>query len=71
MVQSYGDHSASDLQHNAVAIAREIRHQERVVGRQISRQANIASKAVRDNPMPVIVALGTITLISALIFLRS
>lgn len=69
-VLSYSDHTLDDVQENAVAIAREVGHQGRVVARQVGHQANIAGKAVRDNPVPVIVALGTIALISALIFTR-
>ena len=69
-VQDYGGHSIDDLQHNAVAIAKEVRHQGQVVARQMGRQANVAGKAVHDNPVPVIVALGTIALISTLIFAR-
>lgn len=69
-VHSYSDHSVDDLHHNAVAIAREVRQQGRVVARQVGRQANMAGKAVHDNPVPVVVALGTIALLSALIFTR-
>ena len=46
----------------------QVRHQGAVAAKQISRQANVASRAVQENPIPVIVALGTIALISALIF---
>ena len=69
-VHDYGDHSMDDLQHNAAAIAREVRHQGRAVARQVSQRANAAGKAVHDNPVPVVVALGTIALLSALIFAR-
>ncbi|MCS6757743.1 MAG: hypothetical protein MO852_00345 [Candidatus Devosia euplotis] len=51
-VNSYNDHSVHDLQHNAVAIANEVRHQGRVVARQVGRRANIATQAVHDNPAP-------------------
>ena len=37
---------------------------------QVNRQASVAGKAIQENPVPVIVALGTIALISALIFSR-
>ena len=69
-VQSYGGHSVDDLQHNAIALANEVRQQSRAVARQVGRQANIAGRAVQDNPVPVIIALGTIALVSALIFTR-
>ena len=67
---SVNSYSIHDLQHNAVAIANEVRHQGRAVARQVGRQANMAGRAVQDNPVPLIVALGTIALVSALIFAR-
>jgi len=69
-VSDYGGHRLSDVQHNAVALAKEVRHQGAVVARQVNRQATVAGKAIQDNPIPVIVALGTIALLSALIFTR-
>ena len=69
-VSDYGGHSLSGVQHNAVALAREVRHQGAVVARQVNRQAGAAGKAIQENPIPVIVVLGTIALLSALIFTR-
>ncbi|MBE0580711.1 hypothetical protein [Devosia sp.] len=69
-VSDYGGHSLSDVQHNAVALAKEVRHQGAVVARQVNRQAGAAGKAIQENPIPVIVVLGTIALLSALIFTR-
>ena len=69
-VHDYGDNSFDDIQHNAVALAREVRHQGRAVARQVGRQANVAGEAVRENPVPVAIALGTIALLSAMIFSR-
>lgn len=69
-VSDYGGHHLDDVQHNAVALAREVRHQGAAVARQVSKQASVAGRAVQDNPVPVIVALGTIALLSALIFAR-
>ena len=70
-VQSYyGSHAMDDLQHNAVALANEVRHQGRVVARQVGRQANIAGKAVQENPVPAIVVLGTFALLATLLFTR-
>jgi len=69
-VSDYGGHRLNDVQHNAVALAKEVRHQGAVVARQVNRQATVAGKAIQDNPIPVIVALGTIALLSALIFTR-
>ena len=69
-VGDYGGHRLSDVQHNAAALAKEVRHQGAVVARQVNRQAGVAGKAIQDNPIPVIVVLGTIALVSALIFTR-
>lgn len=69
-VSDYGGHTFDDVQHNAVALAKEVRHQGAVVARQVGRQANVAGKAVQENPVPVIVTLATIALLSALFFTR-
>ena len=69
-LSDYGGHSLGEVQHNAVALAREVRHQGAAVARQVNRQASIAGRAIHDNPVPVVVVLGTIALLSALIFRR-
>jgi hypothetical protein len=69
-VSKYNGHTLGDVQHNAVALAGQVRHQGAVAARQLGRQANHATRAVQENPIPVIVALGAIALISALIFTR-
>ena len=70
-VQSYyGGHALDDLQHNAVALANEVRQQSRVVARQVGRQANMAGKVVQENPVPAVVVLGTIALLATLLFTR-
>lgn len=69
-VGDYRDHTLGGVQHNALALAREVGHQGAVVARQVSRQASVAGRAVHDNPVPVIVALGAIALLSALVFTR-
>lgn len=69
-VSDFGGHRLGDVQHNAVALAREVRHQGAVVARQVNRQASAAGRAIQHNPVPVIVVLGTIALLSALIFTR-
>lgn len=69
-VSDYSGRQLGDAQHNALALAREVRHQGAVVARQVGRQASVAGKAVQDNPLPVIVVLGTLALLSALIFAR-
>ncbi|KQX42821.1 hypothetical protein ASD04_02340 [Devosia sp. Root436] len=69
-VGDYGGHHLGDVQHNALALAKEVRHQGAVMARQVNRQASVAGKAIQDNPVPVLVALGTIALLSALLFTR-
>jgi hypothetical protein len=69
-VSKYSGHALDDVQHGAAALAKDVRHQGAVVARQVSRQASAAGKAVQDNPVPVIVALGVVALLSALIFSR-
>ena len=69
-VGNYGGHTLGDVQHNALALAREVRHQGAVMARQVNRLASVAGMAIQSNPVPVIVALGTFALLSALIFMR-
>lgn len=69
-VNDYGGHTLSDVQHNAVALAKEVRHQGAVALREANKQAQVAGKVVQENPIPVIVVLGTIALLSALLFTR-
>lgn len=69
-VNDYSGSTLSDVQHNALALAKDFRDGGKLVARQVSRQANYAGQAVKENPVPVIVALATIALISALIFKR-
>lgn len=69
-VNDYSGHALSDVQHNAVALAREVRHQGAVALREANKQAQVAGKVVQENPIPVIVVLGTIALLSALLFTR-
>lgn len=69
-VNDYSGHRFSDLQHGASAFAREVQHQLPVVAKSVSRQASAATRAVRNDPLPTIVVLGTIALVSALVFRR-
>jgi ElaB/YqjD/DUF883 family membrane-anchored ribosome-binding protein len=69
-VNDYGGNRLSDLQHGATALAREVQQQLPAVAKQASRQAGIAARAVRNDPLPTIVMLGTIALVSALVFRR-
>ena len=69
-VGDYSGHGLGDIQHNAVALAKEVRHQGAVAARQVGRQATVAGRVVQENPVPVLVTLATIALLSALIFMR-
>ena len=69
-VNDYGGHALSDVQYNAVALAKEVRHQGSIALREANKQAHVAGKAVQENPIPVIAVLGTIALLSALLFTR-
>lgn len=69
-VNDYSGHRFNDLQHGATALVKEVQHQLPVVARQVSRQATAATRAVRNDPLPTIVVLGTIALVSALVFRR-
>lgn len=69
-VEEYGGPAVHDMRHNAVELVDQVRHQGAAAARQIGKQANVAGHAVRENPIPVIVALGAIALISAVIFTR-
>lgn len=69
-VNDYSGNAFHDVQQNAVAIAKEVRHQGTIALRQANKQAQVASKAVQENPIPVIAVLGTIALLSALLFTR-
>ena len=69
-VNDYGGYALSDVQQNAVALAREVRHQGSIALREANKQAHVAGKAVQENPIPVIAVLGTIALLSALLFTR-
>lgn len=69
-VNDYGSHRLRDARRSAVALGREMRHHGEIVAHEASRQAGAAGRAVRENPIPVIVALGTIALLSSLVFRR-
>lgn len=69
-VNDYSGNALHDVQHNAVALAKEVRHQGAIALRQANKQAHVATKAVQENPVPVIAVLGGIALLSALLFTR-
>jgi hypothetical protein len=60
-----------DLQHNASALAQDLQRHLPVVARKVSRQAGVASRAVVNDPVPAIVVVGTLALLTSLFLRRS
>jgi hypothetical protein len=69
-VNDYSGNKLESVQHSALALARDLSHNGKDIARHVSRQARFASKTVQSNPVPVVVALGTIALLSAFLFTR-
>lgn len=69
-VNEYSGHGLEDVQHNAVALAREVREGGKIVARRVARQAGHAGEIVRENPLPVIIAVGTLALLSTFLLTR-
>ena len=62
-VSRYGAHTASD-------VGDQLWHQGEVVARQLGRQAAKAGKAVKDDPVPAVVAVAGFALFMRLILGR-
>ena len=62
-VSRYGAHAASD-------VGDQLWHQGEVVARQLGRQAAKAGKAVKDDPVPAVVAVAGFALFMRLILGR-
>jgi hypothetical protein len=69
-VNDYSGSTLENVHQGALVLAREVSHGSKDLARQVSRQARLASKTVHDNPIPAVVALGTIALLSAFLFTR-
>jgi ElaB/YqjD/DUF883 family membrane-anchored ribosome-binding protein len=69
-ISHYGADAMEGVQHNAVALAKEVQHQGAAVAHQVGKQAQAATRRVQDNPVPTIVILAAIALMSAMIFKR-
>lgn len=69
-VGDYGGHELNELQHNAAALAKDMQRHGKHMVRQVEREARAAGRAVQENPVPVVVALGAIALMAALVFRR-
>lgn len=69
-INEYGGERLHGVQRGAAQLAKDVQHQLPVVARQVSRQASSAGRAVRQDPLPVVVAVGTVVLLAALLFRR-
>ncbi|MDB5473216.1 MAG: hypothetical protein JWP99_519 [Devosia sp.] len=62
--------SLSEVQHRGLALAREVETGSRLVARHVGQQAGHAGRLIQQNPVPAIVILGTMALVSSLFFSR-
>lgn len=69
-VNDYSGHTIHDVQRSAAALAQEVRQHGAVALREANKHAHIATRVVRDNPVPAIAIVGTIALLSALLLAR-
>ena len=69
--QEYGRHHYSDLSHQAAATLHELRRHLPGAAEELSRQARQAGRAVRNDPVPLLVTVGTIALLTHLFSRRS
>jgi hypothetical protein len=65
-----GHHALDDLGHHAAELLDEAGKQGRVVANRLSRQLASTGKAVQRDPLPVVVAIGTLVLVSSLLMRR-
>ncbi len=67
-LQDYGSHRYGDLQHQASVLVRELKRHFPAATEEIGRHARSAGRAVQRVPVPLIVAVGTVALLSSLLF---
>lgn len=65
-VQDYGSHRYGDLQHQASALVRDLGRHLPAATEELGRHARSAGRAVRRDPVPFLVAVGTVALLSSL-----
>ena len=68
-LQDYGGHRYEDLQHHASALVRDLSRQLPAATEELGRHARSAGRAVQRDPVPFLVAVGTVALLSRL-FMR-
>jgi ElaB/YqjD/DUF883 family membrane-anchored ribosome-binding protein len=63
-----GGKRLGEAQHEAEALADSAREHLPVLARQVANKAGRATRALRDDPVPAMVMVGTIALLASLIF---
>lgn len=61
---------AEDLVHTLEPLAQDLARSARATGRDAARRAKLAGRAVRDDPVPAVIALGTFALLASLLLRR-
>ena len=61
---------AGDVFHQLEPIARDALHRANDARRAVAHQAKVTGRAVRDDPVPAVIALGTFALIASLVLGR-
>lgn len=73
-VNDFGAPRMQDIQHSlqrgASGLADGLQRQLPVVARRVSRQAGVASRAVVNDPLPALVVMGTLALLTSLVLHR-
>ncbi|MDB5621827.1 MAG: hypothetical protein JWR39_390 [Devosia sp.] len=64
-----GVHALHGAQHQAVVLAKDFKQHGEVAAHRLGHQARLAGKSIGNDPVPLLVALGTFVLLSSL-FLR-
>lgn len=67
---SHGHDFAEDFGHNASEFIDDALHHGRAAAHQITRQAASATRAVSRDPLPLIVAVGTVALVATILMHR-
>jgi len=61
-----GSHALHDAQHQAAELAQDLGEYGSHAAHLLGRQARQAGKAIKNDPVPLVVALGTFVLLSSL-----
>jgi hypothetical protein len=66
-VRRYAAPRVQDATHSAGDFAGDVMHQLEPLARDVAHRARVAGRAVRDDPVPAVIALGTFALIASLL----